>query len=160
MENETIYTVVVYNHIQIKRLMSLIVYKTNSKVVENNNYLTNILGNKIPSFSLPFTEIIEKDKMYYYNYCLGGERAIATNRATPIDALRDAFNCLVKKNQTVLEPHYMSMAIGKIINTLRRMYQEENIASVSFIMMQDQKYLIACQNTDGNRIMVHDDLTY
>jgi hypothetical protein len=159
MKNEITYTVVAYNHACIERIISVCVYKTSRKAEETNNYLTFSLHHKPFTYvRAAFNETVEKGKTYYSFD--GEQRAIATNRTSPIEALRDAFNLLAQKRPTEFKPHYLSTAMGKIINTLRRMYQEENIASVSFIMMQDQKYLLACQNTDGNRIMVHDDLTY
>ena len=155
MESEIAYTVVVHNRLSIGSILSLEVYKTPSKVTDANNVLNIPMRNGFSAIRMPFKEIIEKDKMYYYRHC-GVERAVAANRTTPIEALRDALNCLMEKNPTTLEPHLLSIIMGKIINTLRLMYQDDNIYTVGFVMNQDQTYLLN-YNTKDDVITVHDD---
>ena len=160
-KNDISYTVVAYNQRYIGRLVSLEVYKTTSKVRETNNYLTATLeingrvGTRTITVTIPFNETIEKGKTYHLvGY---GERAIATNRTTPIEALRDALNCLTKKHPTEFEPHLLSMAMGKIANTLRKMYQGDNIANVRLIIRQNKEYYLTCLDTEGNSTTIHND---
>jgi hypothetical protein len=153
MENETTYTAIAYNHAAIGRLISVDIYKTASKVVESNDSLVMPTQSIIGGFSMPFDETVEKDKTYYLNGY--GERAFAINRTTPMEALRDAFDCLTRKRPTEFEPHYLQMAMGKIINTLRLMYRDDSISNVSFAMRQDQTYLLVYRKTPDDVTTVH-----
>ena len=156
MESDITYNVIAYCYTYVGRVMAFDVYKSIRKVAETNSYLKLILCHEpFAIIRIPFTETIEKDKTYYYNKYGGTERAIITNRTTPMEAIRDAFNCIAKKQQDTFEPHYMSMAMGKIISTLRRMFQEDGISNVNFAIRQDQAYVLMYQNKEGKVVTVH-----
>ena len=153
-KNETTYTAIAYNHSPIGRIVSFDIFKTASKVAESNSSLVMPTQSIIGGFRMAFDETIEKDKTYYLDGY--GERAIAINRTTPMEALRDAFDCLTRKCPTEFEPHYLQMAMGKIINTLMMMYRDDGIHNVSFAMRRDQTYLLTYRKTEHDVTIVHD----